>query len=81
MASFKVKTVYESGEPAKGCRVVFAFYGLSRGNTKEKYTDSNGFAYFSNYDEGEADIIVDGTTRIRRASVNDGDTFTVTVKA
>ncbi len=80
MATFHVKTVYASGRPAKGCRVAVAFYGFSRGVTQTVWTDENGIATFSGYDPGDADVIVDGTTRLQHVSVQNGSVFTVEVK-
>ncbi|MCX7683385.1 MAG: hypothetical protein N2508_15700 [Anaerolineae bacterium] len=80
MATFYVKTVYESGRPARGCRVAISFHGFWRGLTKEVWTNDDGIATFSDYDPGDADIIVDGTTRLRHVYVQDGSMFTVTVK-
>jgi len=79
MATFHVKVLWPSGQPVKGSRVVAAFYGLLRGNTNEVYTNDNGVATFSNYDPGEADIIVDGTTRAKGVYISDGTTVTVTI--
>jgi len=72
MATFKVRVLYSGGSPVNGSRVVLAFYGGSRGVTDAVYTDSSGYAVFSNQDPGEADVIVDGTTRITRAKMSDG---------
>ncbi|RMG42601.1 MAG: hypothetical protein D6732_00760 [Methanobacteriota archaeon] len=78
MATFYVKVSYSSGQPVKGSRVVLAFYGLSRANTSTEYTNSEGYAIFSGYDPGRADIIVDGSTRTTRY-LNDGDTVSITI--
>jgi hypothetical protein len=78
MATFHVKVVWSSGQPVKGSRVVLAFYGLGRGNTETLYTGDDGYATF-NTDPGEADVIVDGSTRQSRVRVDGGKTVTVTI--
>jgi hypothetical protein len=79
MATFYVKVVYGSGQPAKGSRVRLGFYGLSRGMTDEVYTDSDGVARISGYDEGEADVYVDGRTAISHEYMSDGKQVTIKI--
>jgi len=78
MATFRVKVSYSNGQPVKGSRVVLAFYGISRGNSSTEYTGSDGYATFSGYDPGRADVIVDGSTKTTRY-LNNGDVVTVTI--
>ncbi len=77
MATFHVKVSYSNGQPVKGSRVVLAFYG-NRGNTRTEYTGSDGYATFSGYDPGKADVIVDGSTK-RTLYLNSGDTVSVRI--
>ncbi len=57
---FSVKVVWKStGKPAKGRRVSGAFDGMSRGVTRDLYTDADGNADFD-YDPGRGTIFVDG---------------------
>ena len=78
MATFYVKIEYGSGQPVKGSHVRLGFYGL-RGNTSEVSTDSDGCARISGYDEGEADVYVDGRTKRERVYFSDGTRVTVTI--
>ena len=77
MATFHVKVSYSNGQPAKGSRVVLAFYG-NRGNSRTEYTGSDGYATFSGYDPGEADVIVDGSVKETRY-LSGGETVSVRI--
>ncbi len=79
MATFYVKVEYGSGQPVKGSHVRLGFYGLSRGMTDEVSTGSDGMARISGYDEGEADVYVDGRTEQERVYFSDGTRVTVTI--
>lgn len=58
-----VKVYYRSsGSPAKGSRVALGFDGLSRGVTKDQWTDDYGVVRID-ADPGSGSVYVDGTTR------------------
>lgn len=59
MANFEVRVVNNDQEPLRGVRVKLEFTSITRGMSAEEYTDSDGVAYFSNYDEGEIRVYVD----------------------
>ncbi len=77
MATFRVKVSYGNGQPTKGSRVVLAFYG-NRGNSSTEYTGSDGYATFSGYNPGQADVIVDGSTKETRY-LSDGNVVDVRI--
>ncbi len=78
MATFYVKVLYKSGQPAQGSHVRLGFYGL-RGNTNEVSTGSDGVAVIFGYDEGEADVYVDGNTERTRVYFDNGTSVTVKI--
>lgn len=62
MSSFSVRVVNDEQRPISGARVVLIFTDPLRGKTGEEYTDSDGFAYFDNYDEGEVEVFIRGVS-------------------
>jgi len=77
MASFSVRVLNADQEPITGARVALMFKDPLRGITTEEYTDSDGFAYFEGYDEGEIDVIVRGSSN-GSYYYRDGDSITIT---
>jgi hypothetical protein len=61
MASFEVRVVNDDQEGVESVRVVLEFTSLLRGMSSEEYTDSDGSAYFDDYDEGEIKVYLDGS--------------------
>ncbi|HEQ98855.1 MAG TPA: hypothetical protein ENO22_05890 [candidate division Zixibacteria bacterium] len=59
MADFEVRILNHDLEPIQGVRVRLEFTPLTRGMTGEEYTDSDGVAMFSGFDEGEVNVYVD----------------------
>jgi len=78
MASFSVRVLDEEQEPISGARVVLGFKSITRGMTAEEYTDSDGYAYFDEYDEGEVEVFVRGAS-YGTYYYRDGDSITITV--
>ena len=62
MASFRVRVNNEDEQPIKGVRVKLEFTGLARGMSDEKYTDSDGIAFFDGYEEGPIKVYLNGTS-------------------
>jgi len=62
MASFNVQALNEEQEPVSGTRVVLEFTSILRGMTAEEYTDSDGYANFDGYEEGEVKVYVNGSS-------------------
>jgi hypothetical protein len=60
MASFEVRVVNDDQKGLSGVRVRLGFKGLIRGMSSEEYTDSDGAAYFSGYEEGDITVYIDG---------------------
>jgi len=78
MASFSVRVVDDEQEPISGARVVLGFTSILRGMTAEEYTDSEGYAYFGGYDEGEVEVFIRGSS-YGDYSYRDGDSITITI--
>lgn len=78
MSSFSVRVVDDEQRPISGARVVLIFTDFFRGKTGEKYTDSDGYAYFDNYDEGEVEVFIRGAS-YGKYYYKDGETITITI--
>ncbi len=78
MASFDVRVVNDDQEGIRGARVVLGFTSVLMGMTDEKYTDSDGYAEFDRYDEGEVEVFVDGSSYGNYLYENDGG-ITITI--
>lgn len=76
--TFQVRVIRSNGQPVKGSRVLLAFHEAGRANVGPIFTDSEGYATFSNQDPGEADIIVDGSTKTTE-NMSDGKVVDVTI--
>ncbi len=74
---FDVRVVNAKGRGIQGVRVVLEFTSRLRGMTAAEYTDSDGYAEFDRYDEGEVKVYIDkssyGTYRYE-----DGGSITIT---
>ncbi len=77
MASFTVRVVNDDQEGMKGERVVLEFRGLTRGMSADEYTNSDGYAEFDDYEEGEVDVYVDGKN-YGSYRYEDGGSITIT---
>jgi len=77
MASFSVRVVDGEHMPIQGAHIVLNFTGTPRGMTVEGYTDSDGYADFVGYEEGEAEVFVSGSS-YGTHYYNDGETITIT---
>lgn len=58
-----ITTVYvqsRQGNPVKGARVSLGFAGITRGMSRDAYTDADGRAFIEHADGGQADVYVDG---------------------
>ncbi len=78
MPSFTVRVISRSGEPQGHCRVRLAFTGATRGMSEAEATAGNdGCADFDNYDEGVAEVFVDGRS-YGRHTFRDGYEITIT---
>ena len=60
MASFEVRVVNDDQKGLGGVRVRLSFKGLTRGIAPEEYTDSDGSAYFDDYEKGDITVYIDG---------------------
>lgn len=78
MASFSVRVVDEDQEPIEGATVVLGFTSLIRGMTHSEYSDSDGYAYFNNFDEGEVEVFIRGSNYGSYYYENDGS-ITITI--
>jgi len=63
MASFEVRVVNENQEGLSGIRIKLKFEDFTRGMSTEEYTNSEGSAFFDNYDEGDITVYIDGDDR------------------
>lgn len=77
MASFTVQVVDDEQSGVGSARVALSFTSPIRGMTAEEYTDSDGYAYFDGYEEGEVQVFVDGAS-CGDYSYRDGDIITIT---
>lgn len=77
MAQFDVHVVDAEQEGMSGIRVVLDFTGILRGITAKEYTDAYGHAEFDNYDEGEVEVFVDGSS-YGNYFYEDGGSITIT---
>ncbi len=59
MADLSVRVLDDDEEPLEGIRVGIEFTELTRGMAHE-HTDREGYAYFSDYEEGPIRIFLDG---------------------
>ncbi len=78
MATFSVRIVDDNQKPVKGVEVTLGFTSFTRGMTSDKYTDSNGFAYFDGYNEGNVKVYVRGSN-YGEYSYDDGGSITITI--
>lgn len=78
MASFSVRVVNNEQKPVSGVRVVLKFTSIFRGITAEDYTDSDGYAYFDGYEEGEVNVLISGSN-YDTYYYRDGDSITITI--
>jgi hypothetical protein len=77
MASFEVRVVNDDQKGISGVRVRLEFIPLDRGMSGEEYTDADGSAYFSGYDEGGVNVYVDGAN-YGSYDYREGDCVTIT---
>lgn len=77
MASFTVQVVNDEQSGVGSARVVLSFTSPIRGMTAEEYTDPSGHAYFDGYEEGEVQVLIDGSS-YGDYSYRDGDSITIT---
>jgi len=75
--SFTVRVVNDDQEGMKGVRVKLEFTDLTRGLSTAEYTDSDGCADFSGYDDGEVEVYLDGSAS-GTYTYRDGDEVTIT---
>ena len=76
--AFKVHVVDSKDRPVAHVGVTLSFSGIFRGHSSEEFTDSDGIAYFSGYEDGPVDIYVRGKKR-DSAYYRDGGSVTVQV--
>ena len=77
MASFEVRVVNDDQDGISHVRVTLEFTDLTRGMSAAEYTDSDGVAYFSGYDEGEVEVYIDGSS-YGRYEYENGGSITIT---
>jgi len=77
MASFSVRVVDDKHKPIQRAHIVLSFTGTPRGMIVEGYTDSDGYADFVGYEEGEAEVFVSGSS-YGTHYYNDGEAITIT---
>lgn len=75
---FSIRVVNDEQEGVNGMRVTLGFSGLTRGMSTEVYTDSDGLAEFSGYDEGDVEVYVDGSS-YGTYQYDDGASITITM--
>jgi hypothetical protein len=78
MASFEVRVVNDNQEGRSGIRVVLEFTSLLRGMSAKEYSDSDGYAFFDDYDEGEITVYLDGSN-YGTYNYEDGGSITLTL--
>ena len=59
MADLEIRVLNEDEEPLEGIRVGIEFTDVIRGMAHE-HTDSEGIAYFNDYEEGPVRVYLDG---------------------
>ena len=77
MAAFEVHVVNDEQEGIRGCRVRLEFKGLTRGMSDDETTDSDGCAYFDDYEDGEIIVYIDGSS-YGSYDYRGGDSITIT---
>ncbi len=77
MASFEVRVVNDDQEGSSHMHVRLEFTGLTRHLIAEEYTDSDGIAYFSGYDEGEVEVYINESS-YGQYEYKDGASITIT---
>ena len=76
MASFEVR-VLDDQKGLKGVRVRLEFVSSTRGMSASEYTDSDGSANFNDYDEGDIEVYIDGSS-YGGYHYEDGGSITIT---
>lgn len=74
---FEVQVVNEEGDGIDGARVTLSFKSSVRGMTAPEFTDSDGHAEFDGYDDGEAQVFIDGVD-CGTHDYSDGGSITIT---
>ena len=77
MADFTVRVVDEDDKPWVGITVALGFQGLLRGMSGDEYTDEDGRAEFTDYDEGTAKVFIRGDN-YGEYYFEDGNEITIT---
>ncbi len=77
MASFEVQVVNDNQDGISGVRVRLEFTSRTRAMSAEEYTGSDGTANFSDYEEGEINVYVDGSNEGTH-DYRDGGSITIT---
>ena len=60
MTTFSVRVVNVSQIPIEGIRVMLEFATLIRAKYRNEFTNSEGYAYFNGYEDGEVNVSVMG---------------------
>ena len=76
--TFDVHVVNSEGERVYGARVRLSFTNILRGMTAEERTDSDGHAEFSDYEDGEVQVFVNGRN-YGTYYYSEGDGITITI--
>ena len=74
---FSVRVVDDDQKGVSGIRVRLEFTDFVRGMSNEEYTDSDGYAEFDGYEDGEVVVYVDGGNA-GTYQYEDGGSITVT---
>ena len=76
MASHEIRVVNDDQRGISGVEVGIEFTSIARGMAHER-TDSDGSAYFDDYDEGDMNVYLDGSS-YGRYYFSDGGCTTIT---
>ena len=76
MTSFSVRVINVNQKPIEGIRVMLEFATLIRAKRRNEFTNSEGYAYFNGYEDGEVLIFIMGTIYGKYHYLN-GESITV----
>lgn len=75
---FTVRVIDDDQDPVEGARVMISFTSMLRGHSTTEYTDSEGRAEFSDYEDGEINVFVNGDN-VGTHYYKDDDEITITI--
>lgn len=75
--AFEVQVVNDDDEGVEGVGVVLSFGGATRGQTDPVYTDSEGYAVFDGFDDGDITVYLNGSD-YGKYHYEDGEAISIT---